>query len=82
MRDSPQPAIFDLLKLDSSDRPGLTTDQFYKVFTICKCDTIMTRRAFRRHLCKYIVIDLTESDSEDSDEEMVSEWDDSVVSGA
>ncbi|KZP09585.1 hypothetical protein FIBSPDRAFT_963878 [Athelia psychrophila] len=74
MQDSTQPAIFDLLRLDSSERPGLTMDQFYRVFTICKCDRIMTRRAFGRHLCKHIVVDLTATDSEDSDEEMVSEW--------
>lgn len=84
MQDSPNPAIFDLLKLDSSERPGLTVEQFNEVFTICNCDVIMTKRAFGQHLCKHIVIEVADSDSEetaeDSDEEMVSEWDDLSVS--
>lgn len=83
-------AIFDLLRLDSSK--GLTLNELYELFTVCRCKKVMTRKAFLGdHNCEYTAIDLTGHDSEDgsvidltsddSDEEMSSDWEDSVVSG-
>lgn len=66
MRSSDRLAIDELLRLDSSYRPGITVKQFFQLFTICKCGLIMTRNAFTRHLCRYIIVDLTtQSDSEE-----------------
>lgn len=51
-------------KLDARTRPGMTAAEFYKTFTRCLCGLIMTRRAFRWHLCRHTIIDLTGEDSE------------------
>lgn len=46
------PTPFDLLmKLDSWDRPGLTTEEFRSLFAKCTCGLVMTRRLFNYHEC-------------------------------
>ena len=57
--------IFEaMLRLDSTRRPGLPSNVFYKLFARCDgCDLVMTRRVFRSHDCvtedELEVIDLT-----------------------
>lgn len=66
MKSSAQTAIDELLRLESSYRPGLSIQRLFQILTICRCGIIMTRHAFTRHFCRYIVVDLTtQSDSED-----------------
>ena len=59
-----QYALILLLKLDSS---GLSETDFRKLFTICHCGVVMTRRVFRDHICTTAppVIILTSDTSDD-----------------
>lgn len=45
--------------LDSRVRPGVTDDEFQRLFARCECGLISTKRAFRDHSCTKEVIDLT-----------------------
>jgi len=56
-----------LMRLDSTERPGLTATQFKNLLAWCRCGLVMTRRAYRLHICqdRPAVIDLT--GDEDSD---------------
>jgi hypothetical protein len=64
-----------LLRLDDGENPGLTETEFRKLFAQCnRCGTVMTRRVFKRHTCRVIVvkrrkvvIDLTSDTEEASD---------------
>lgn len=58
MRSSYRVGCFNLWKLESHSRPGLTASEFYKLFTQCRCGMIMTRRVFWRHRCQFTVIEL------------------------
>lgn len=89
MRPSYRVGCFDLWKLDAQHRPGLTVAEFHKLFTLCRCQMVMTRRAFRRHYCKFRIVDLTKGNgsepeiidltTKDSDEEMSDDDDAEVV---
>jgi hypothetical protein len=46
-------------RLDSRVRPGLTVVEFQKLFFLCECGIITTRRAFEDHDCRIEIIDLT-----------------------
>lgn len=60
------PHWFDFHRLNSLIRPGLTADQFFDLFTQCRCGLIMTRSMFPRHHCGHTIIDLTQqTDGED-----------------
>jgi hypothetical protein len=66
-----------LLRLDCSVRPGLSEPEFNRLFAKCNCGLIVTRRAFRKHVCAVApalvgngppaVIDLTADDDDDDD---------------
>lgn len=60
------PNWFNFYKLNAHGRPGLTAQEFFDLFTHCRCGLIMTRTAFTRHYCKFTVIDLT-VDEDDGD---------------
>jgi len=47
----PETPIEQLLRLDTSRRPGLSELEFTKLFARCSCGLIMTRRVFRDHIC-------------------------------
>jgi len=47
----PETSIEQLLRLDTSRRPGLSEHEFMKLFAKCSCGMIMTRRVFRDHIC-------------------------------
>ena len=49
-------------KLNAQVTPGITSEQFRKLFNQCECGIITTRRAFVSHICSEI-IDLTEEAS-------------------
>ena len=53
-------ALFETL--DAQVTPGITSEQFRKLFNQCECSIITTRRAFVSHICSEI-IDLTEEAS-------------------
>jgi hypothetical protein len=62
----PETSIEQLLRLDTSRRPGLSEAEFMKLFAKCSCGLIMTRRVFRDHICTpavqappAVIIDLT-----------------------
>lgn len=61
----PETVIEQLLRLDTSRRPGLSESEFRMLFAKCVCGLIMTRRVFRDHICAPgvpappVVIDLT-----------------------
>jgi hypothetical protein len=61
----PETIVEQLLRLDTSRRPGLTESEFKMLFAKCVCGLIMTRRVFRDHICATavtaspVVIDLT-----------------------
>lgn len=40
-----------LLRLDSRERPGLTSHEFRRLFSSCPCGLVTTRKAFNRHIC-------------------------------
>jgi hypothetical protein len=40
-----------LLRLNARSKPGLTKKEFRKLFAMCGCGLVMTRRVFRRHVC-------------------------------
>lgn len=68
----PKTAMDQLLRLDSSIRPGLTAVEFKRLFAKCRCGLIMTRRVIEDHECARIitvqpqgaVIDLTTTSDE------------------
>jgi hypothetical protein len=46
-------SVSNLLELlDARVRPGVTQDEFKSLFVKCDCRLILTRRAYRRHVCK------------------------------
>ena len=47
----PETVIEQLLRLDTSRRPGLSDTEFKKLFAKCSCGLIMTRRVFLGHIC-------------------------------
>jgi hypothetical protein len=47
----PETVIEQLLRLDTSRRPGLTESEFKKLFAKCSCGLIMTHRVFKEHIC-------------------------------
>jgi len=47
----PETIVEQLLRLDTSGRPGLTESEFKMLFAKCVCGLIMTRRVFRDHIC-------------------------------
>ena len=53
-------ALFE--KLNAQVTPGITSEQFQKLFNQCECSIIRTERAFVLHICSEI-IDLTEEAS-------------------
>jgi hypothetical protein len=61
----PETVIEQLLRLDTSSRPGLSESEFRMLFAKCVCGMIMTRRVFSGHICATAVpappavIDLT-----------------------
>lgn len=61
------PNWFDFHRLNSLILPGLTADQFFDLFTQCRCGLIMTRSVFPRHHCRHTVIDLTQETDEDDE---------------
>jgi hypothetical protein len=54
-----------LIKLNSSNTPGLTVAEFRVLFVKCRCGLITTKRVFRNHTCQ-VIIDLTDDNAEDS----------------
>jgi hypothetical protein len=50
------PELLD--KLDARKQPGITENEFSRLFARCGCGLVTTRRAFRDHRCR-VVIDLT-----------------------
>jgi hypothetical protein len=57
-----------LARLNSKIRPGLSEDEFRRLFAKCRCGLIMTQHVFRVHNCAPVVpvvIDLT-ADNRDS----------------
>lgn len=52
-----------LLRLDSWASPGLSEADFRRLFAMCHCGIITTRRVFRGHICAFkpapVIIDLT-----------------------
>jgi hypothetical protein len=61
----PETVIEQLLRLDTSRRPGLSESDFIRLFAKCSCGLIMTRRVFRDHVCAPTIIDLTTDDDGD-----------------
>jgi hypothetical protein len=66
----PEATLDQLLRLDSWVNPGLSQVDFRKLFAMCRCGLVMTRRVFQDHTCARSppivpVIDLT-GDAEDS----------------
>jgi hypothetical protein len=61
-----QNPLIRLLKLDSS---GLSAADFKKLFAMCHCGLVTTRRIFRDHICAGaaapVIIDLTSDTSDD-----------------
>jgi hypothetical protein len=61
-----QSPLIRLLKLDSS---GLSEADFKKLFAMCHCGLVTTRRIFRDHVCAVavppVIIDLTSDTSDD-----------------
>lgn len=53
-------SVLDLFEL--LDSRGVTDADFKTLFVRCNCGLITTRRAFRKHNCQEVVIDLTEDD--------------------
>jgi len=57
IQQQPAPAtrpesVFSLLmRLNHSDRPGLTEAEFAQLFARCDCGLVVTRRVFHRHEC-------------------------------
>ena len=72
MRGSSGDSTLAMAKLDAQVRPGLTATEFYETFTRCACGSIMSRRAFRFHFCRYTIIDLTGDTSDDETPERTS----------
>jgi hypothetical protein len=55
--------VSDLLgKLDARMQSGITKAEFKRIFAMCECGLITTRRAFDDHNCQNEVIDLTGDD--------------------
>lgn len=69
----PETVVEQLLRLDSSRRPGLFESEFKRLFAKCSCGLIMTRRVFKDHICipalaaPPVVIDLTSDVSDEED---------------
>ena len=69
----PETVIEQLLRLDTSRRPGLSEAEFKKLLAKCSCGLIMTRRVFVGHICAVVVqalpavIDLTSDASDEGD---------------
>lgn len=59
------PSWFHFYRLNAQVRPGLTANEFFDLFTQCRCGLIMTRSALIRHYCKFTVIDLTNETDDD-----------------
>lgn len=51
-----------LERLDARLQPGITLIEFKRLFVMCECGLVCTRRAFSEHKCEAEVIDLTGSD--------------------
>ncbi|KZP29415.1 hypothetical protein FIBSPDRAFT_946705 [Athelia psychrophila] len=67
--NTPNHSWFDFYKLNALVRAGLTPNEFFNLFTQCRCGLIMTRAVFGRHHCRFTVIDLTGEDEEDLTEQ-------------
>lgn len=52
---APESPLNQLLRLDSSARPGLSDAEFSNLFAKCRCGLIMTRRVFVDHLCAIVM---------------------------
>jgi hypothetical protein len=66
VRKPPVSTIDWLLRLDSSEKPGLTKSEFGQLFAECQCGLVVTQRRFHDHVC-IVTIDLT-SDTDVNDE--------------
>jgi hypothetical protein len=40
-----------LLRFNARSKPGLAKKEFRKLFAMCRCGLVVTRRVFRRHVC-------------------------------
>jgi len=63
-----QGTLTQLFRLDGTERPGLTTTEFKNLLASCRCGLVMTRRAYRLHICQDapVVIDLTADEDSDT----------------
>jgi hypothetical protein len=61
-----------LIKLNSSDTPGLTGAEFRMLFAQCRCGLVVTRQLFRSHICQPVIIDLTSDDNSENSENSAS----------
>lgn len=55
--------------LDLRVRPGLTDDEFGRLFVRCGCGLILTHQAFHQHSCSKEVIDLTSEGTDSTGDE-------------
>lgn len=68
-RARPETAFDRLMRLDSPINPGLSENEFRRMFAKCRCGKVMTRRVFEGHICAVaaaavhrrpaVIIDLT-----------------------
>jgi len=62
---APDTALNQLMRLHSSDKPGLPETDFRKLFAKCCCGLVMMRQVFSNHACQPVIIDLTGDDNTD-----------------
>lgn len=62
---APDIILNQLMRLHSSDAPGLPEAEFRKLFAKCRCGLVMSRGVFGNHVCQPVIIDLTGDDNTD-----------------